>query len=285
MMSEEPTEGTPTRGRAAEVAYAFGEGVALAAAPVIAFIHSLGAHFMLVGQCVFWAARRPFRFRLFLEAAEFIGIGSLPIISLVGTFTGMVTALQSVNQLRLLGAEGYAGSATGIALSTELGPVLTALMLAGRVGSGIATEIGTMRISEQIDALETMAVSPVQYLVLPRVIAGTLMAPILMLIFFTLGMLGGYYVAVVGLGVDHGLFVENFRFTVDPAHVVQGLVKSTVFGFAIALIGCQQGYHAAGGGRGVGLATTRAVVIGSVTVLILDYFLTDMMIPFMPTTI
>jgi phospholipid/cholesterol/gamma-HCH transport system permease protein len=257
-------------------------GVALAFQPVAAFVNVVGEHFLMLGRCFFWGVKPPYRTRLLLEACEFIGIGSLPIITLVGAFTGMVTALQAVNQLRILGAEGFAGSATGMALATELGPVLTGLMLSGRAGAGIATELGTMRISEQIDALETMAVSPIQYLVVPRVLAGTLMTPVLMLVFFAIGMAGGYLVAVVVQGVDHGQFVENLKFTVDPAHVVQGLIKSTIFGTAFSLIGCYQGYNASGGGRGVGLATTRAVVIGSVSILIMDYFLTDIILPFMP---
>ncbi|MFH0900212.1 MAG: ABC transporter permease [Pseudomonadota bacterium] len=247
-------------------------------APLKAFVESVGNHLHLLGQCLKWGIRRPFRIRLFLEAAESIGIGSLPIILLVGAFSGMVTSLQSVSAFRMLKAEGYAGSAVGLSLAVELAPVLTALMLTGRVGAGIATEIGTMRISEQIDALETMAVSPIQYLVVPRVLVGTIVTPLLTMTFFSIGMVGAYLVAVIMLGVDHGLFVENFRWYVDPSHIAQGLIKSTVFGTALTLIGCYQGYHAYGGGRGVGLATTRAVVVGSVSVLVLDYFLSDVLL-------
>src|SRR5262249_10325937 len=225
-----------------------------------------------------WGVRRPFRSRLFVDAMEYIGIGSLPIITLVGAFTGAVTALQAVNALRILKAEGFAGSMTGMTLALELAPVLTGLMLAGRVGAGIATELGTMRITEQIDALETMAGSPIHYLVVPRVVAGTIMAPILTMFFFLIGMVGAYIVAVFGENVDPGSFVENFRWTVDPKHIVQGLIKAVVFGTSLTLVGCQQGYNASGGGRGVGLATTRAVVVGSVTILILDYFLSDVLL-------
>jgi phospholipid/cholesterol/gamma-HCH transport system permease protein len=241
-------------------------------------IEGVGAHLVLLGQVVYWALRRPFRLRLFVDAAEYIGVGSLPIIALVGAFTGAVTALQAVNALRILKAEGFAGSMTGMTLALELAPVLTGLMLAGRVGAGIATEIGTMRITEQIDALETMAVSPIQFLVVPRVVAGTIMAPILSMFFFLIGMVGAYIVAVYIENVDPGSFVENFRWTVDPRHIIQGLIKAVVFGMALTLIGCNQGYHSAGGGRGVGLATTRAVVVGSVTILILDYFLSDVLL-------
>ena len=246
--------------------------------PATKFTQSVGDHMLLLGQSVFWMVRRPIRWRLYVEACEYHGIGSLPIIVLVGTFTGMVTALQSVNAFRILKAEGFAGSAVGLSLAVELAPVLTALMLAGRVGAGIATELGTMRITEQIDALETMAVSPVQYLVLPRVMAGLIMTPILEMIFFLVGMAGAYVVAVILMGVDHGSFVENFKFYVDPTHLMQGMIKSAFFGVTITLIGCNQGYNASGGGRGVGLATTRAVVLGSVTVIALDYFLSNILL-------
>lgn len=253
-------------------------GVGEAFRPALQFVHAVGDHFILLAQSLWWMFRRPYRPRLLVEALEYHGIGSLPIITLVGTFTGMVTSLQSVAAFRLLKAEGYAGSAVGLSLAVELAPVLTALMLSGRVGAGIATELGTMRITEQIDALEVMAVSPVQYLMVPRLIAGVIMTPVLSMVFFIVGMAGAYVVAVMGLGVDHGSFVENFRWYVDPVDIFQGLVKSAFFGVAIVLIGCRQGYIASGGGRGVGLATTRAVVIGSVTVIALDYFLSDILL-------
>jgi len=135
-----------------------------------------------------------------------------------------------------------------------------------------------MRISEQIDALESMAVSPIQYLVVPRIVAGILMTPILMVLFFVVAMVGGYFVAVIGMNVDHGLFVENFRYQVEPEHLLQGILKSIVFGLTLSLVGCYQGYNASGGGRGVGLATTRSVVVSSVCILVLDYFLTDLLL-------
>ncbi len=250
--------------------------------PVAGFVRVLGDHMIMLSQAAFWSVRRPFRARLYLDAAESLGIGSLPIITLVGLFTGAVTALQAVNAFRLLKAEGFASSAVGVSLAVELAPVLTGLMLAGRVGAGIATELGTMRITEQIDALESMAVSPIQYLVVPRLVAGVLMAPVLTMIFFAIGMVGAYLVAVVTMGVDHGQFVENFKWYVDPVHILQGILKSVVFGLTVTLIGCYQGYTASGGGRGVGLATTRAVVIGSVFILVLDFFLSDILIAVLP---
>jgi phospholipid/cholesterol/gamma-HCH transport system permease protein len=246
--------------------------------PVARFLDVLGGHLMLAGRALAWLPRRPVRGANYLEAAEYIGFGSLPIVLLVGAFTGMVMSLQAVFAFRQFGLESYAGGTTGKALAVELAPVLTALMLAGRAGSGIATELGTMRISEQIDALESMAVNPIQYLVLPRIIIGALMGPILTLLFFVVGMAGAYLIAVYGQHVNEGQFIANTQDILVPIDVIQGLIKSVVFGFMVTLIGCYQGYNASGGGRGVGISTTRAVVIASVTILISDYFLTDVLL-------
>jgi phospholipid/cholesterol/gamma-HCH transport system permease protein len=265
-------------GGAMEVAGAAVGGVTLVVGPVFTFIGIVGEHIIMLAKACYWAFRRPFRGQLFIESMEFIGIGSLPIIILVGGFTGAVTALQAVTAFALLQSQAFSGMAVGLSLAVELAPVLTALMLAGRAGAGIATELGTMRISEQIDALETMAVSPIQYLIVPRLAAGLVMGPLLTMTFFLIGMVGAYFVAVVVMGVDHGSFLEKFFWYVDPVHILQGLIKSVVFGLGVCLIGCYQGYNAQGGGRGVGIATTRAVVMGSVMVLCLDYFLTDVLI-------
>jgi phospholipid/cholesterol/gamma-HCH transport system permease protein len=238
----------------------------------------LGGHLILIGRALSWLPRPPYRLSLYLDAGEFIGFGSLPIVLLVGAFTGMVTSLQSVEAFRQFGIESFSGGTTGKALSTELGPVLTSLMLAGRAGAGIATELGTMRITEQIDALESMAVNPVQYLVLPRLIAGMIVAPILALLFFVVGMGGAWLVAVVAENVDQGQWVANLRDIVVPLDVIQGLIKSVFFGFMVALVGCYQGFNASGGGRGVGMGTTRAVVIASVSTLVGDFFLSAILL-------
>lgn len=264
------------------VAQAIAQGVLGAFLPAVRFAEAVGNHLILCARALSWLVRRPFRAGNYFEAIEYIGFGSLPIILLVGVFTGAVTALQSVNAFRLFGLESFAGGTTGKALALELGPVLTSLMLSGRAGAGIATEIGTMRISEQIDALESMAVNPIQFLILPRLVAGMLVAPILTLLFFIVGMGGAYLTAVVSLGVDHGQFVANTKDILELIDVVQGMLKSVVFGFAVVLIGCYQGFFATGGGRGVGIGTTRAVVIGSVSVLILDYFLTEILLAILP---
>ena len=249
-----------------------------AGAPIVRFLEMVGGHLILMGRALSWLPRRPFRWKNYLEAAEYIGFGSLPIVLLVGAFTGMVLSLQSVAAFRQLGFESFSGAATGKALSIELAPVLTSLMLAGRAGAGIATELGTMRISEQIDALESMAVNPVQYLVLPRLIAAMIVTPILTLLFFVIGMGGAYFVAVIIEGVHQGQWIAKLQDLVTPTDVLQGLIKSVIFGYLVTLIGCYQGYNASGGGRGVGIGTTRAVVLGSVTTLVLDYFLTDILL-------
>ena len=268
----EPTAGKPT------VAGAVLEGFKEAGAPVARMLENLGGHLILVGRALSWLPRRPLRWANYLDAAEFIGFGSLPIVLLVGFFTGAVTSLQSVSAFRQFGLESFSGGTTGKAISTELGPVLTSLMLAGRAGAGIATELGTMRITEQIDALESMAVNPIQYLVLPRLIAAMVVTPILALLFFVVGMVGAWLVAVVFQGVDQGQWIANLRDIVDLIDVLQGLIKSVLFGFMVALVGCYQGFNATGGGRGVGMGTTRAVVIASVMTLISDYFQTDILL-------
>lgn len=257
-------------------------GVGDAFRPVVGVVDFIGGHVIMAGRALMWLVRPPLRAGNYIEAAEYIGFGSLPIVLLVGVFTGMVTALQSIAAFRPFGLEDLVGGTTGFAIATELGPVLTALMLAGRVGAGIATEIGTMRISEQIDALESMAVNPTQFLITPRLVAGTLMAPILTLLFFLVGMAGAYLVAVLINGIDSGQFVYNFKEFVRPVDLFQGLLKSSVFGFVLVLIGCYQGYNAKGGGRGVGIGTTRAVVVGSVSVLVTDYFLSEILLAILP---
>lgn len=258
------------------------KGAKGALSPVAKLVDAVGGHVILTVKAFSWLIRPPYRVTNYLEACEYIGFGSLSIVLLVGLFTGMVTALQSVTAFRDFGIESFSGGTTALALSWELAPVLTSLMLAGRVGAGIATEIGTMRISEQIDALESMAIDPIQFLVLPRLVAAIIMSPILVLIFFIVGMGGAYLVAVINMGVDHGQFIFYIKEFLQPLHVIHGLIKAAIFGFTVVLIGCYQGFHAKGGGRGVGIGTTRAVVAGSVGVLVLDYFVTEVLLATIP---
>jgi phospholipid/cholesterol/gamma-HCH transport system permease protein len=241
-------------------------------------VELVGEHMLLVGRAFFWLFKPPFRWNTFIEASEFIGVQSLLIVSLIGLFVGMVFSLQLTSALRQFGTESFVGATLGLALTRELAPVFTSIVVAARAGAGMATELGSMRITEQIDALSTMAVNPIQYLVTPRILAGLIMVPLLTMLFNVTGLMGGYGVAVWLEGVDKGVFVENARWIVDVKDLMQGLIKAIVFGGALTLVSCYQGYHASGGAKGVGIGTTRAVVGSFVTILLLDYFLTDIIL-------
>ena len=240
-------------------------------------VESTGNAVLLAWNGIVNIFRPPFRWRVYLQQLEFIGVGSLVIVLLTGAFTGMVTAVQGVYAFKLFNAEGYVGTTVALALTRELAPVLAGLMVTGRVGSSIATELGTMGVTEQIDALQSMAVNPVQYLVSPRIFAGVTMMPILTLLFSLIGILGAYLVVVVGLGLDPGVFKRRIEDVLTAWDILSGLIKAAAFGLIIVTISCHAGYTASGGARGVGLATTRAVVYSSVAVLVCDYFLTVLM--------
>ncbi|MGB8297585.1 MAG: ABC transporter permease [Polyangia bacterium] len=245
--------------------------------PLLGGVAIFGQHVLLLGRAFVWLFRRPFRTRLFLEQMEFIGVGSLPIIMLVGFFSGAVTALQGITALAMFDQQRWVGYAVGVSLARELAPVFTALMITARAGSAMATELGSMRITEQIDALTTFAVNPVHYLVTPRVVASILMLPVMTMVFNVLGLLGGYVISILVYQIDLGQVIELFRHWVDPVDYVQGLIKSVIFGIAMALAACYQGFNVRGGAKEVGRATTAAVVSSSVSVLILDYFLIEIM--------
>ncbi len=219
----------------------------------------------------------PLRFSLFFRQMEFIGVHSVFVVSLTSLFTGMVLALQTYYAFRLFSAEGMVGATVALSMARELGPVITALMVTGRAGSAIAAEIGTMRVTEQIDALEVMAVNPVQYLVTPRLVAAVIVLPLLTILADFIGVLGGYLVGVKLLGINKGIFLENIYDLLTPTDIRQGLYKAAFFGAVIALIGCYKGYHTSGGAEGVGRATTEAVVLSSVLILAGDYVLTAFM--------
>ncbi|MFN3197577.1 MAG: MlaE family ABC transporter permease [Bradymonadia bacterium] len=244
---------------------------------VIGLTEGIGQSAIFFGNFLAWTIRPPYRFRLLFQAMEFVGVGSLFIVLLTGLFTGAVFALQGAIAFRLFNAESLVGSTVGLSLTRELSPVLMGLMVTGRAGSGIATELGTMRVTEQIDALKTMAVNPVQYLVVPRVLAGLIMGPALCALFTIVGMFGAWFVGVVLLNIDEGQFLANTYWLVDPADLNSGMIKAAVFGVILTLVGCYKGFYAKGGARGVGLATTQSVVVSSVLILIADYFLTAAM--------
>jgi len=243
--------------------------------PAVTLLAEIGGTARLLGSTVFWGLRPPYRIRLFFEAMEFVGVQSLFLVGLTGLFIGMVFGIQLVDGFRDFGAENQTGAVVGMALARELSPVFTALMVSSRAGSAMSTELGSMRVSDQVDALTTMAVNPIQYLVVPRVFAGLVMVPILAMIFNLVGIFGCWLVCVQLLGLDHGIFVDKVRWLVDVADVMQGTIKATAFGLTVALIACRQGFYAKGGAAGVGQGTTSAVVQSAVSILALDYLITS----------
>jgi len=247
------------------------------AAPAIDVFESIGRLVTLTSKTVLWSIRPPYRVGQLLAAMEFIGVQSVFIVSLTGVFSGMVLALQTTNSLRQFSAEGVVGSVVAISLTREISPVFAALMVTARAGSSMAAELGNMRVTEQIDALVTMGVSPVQYLLSPRLVASVLMLPLLCVLYTCVGMVGAWFVAVDVLGVDPGIFLSNIEKYLMPKDFWMGEIKATAFGFLISVICCNQGYHASGGARGVGLATTRGVVQSAVAILIANYFITSVL--------
>lgn len=231
----------------------------------------------LTGQTLLWLVRPPFRIGQLLNAMEFIGVQSIFIVALTGTFSGMVFALQTVSGMRDFGAEGIVGSVVAVSLTREISPVFTGLMVTARAGSAIAAELGNMRVTEQIDALTTMGVSPIQYLLTPRLVAGVLMLPLLCIIYSCVGMVGAWVVAVEGLGVDPGIFIANIEQYLEASDFWMGMIKAGTFGFLITTISGEKGFHTSGGARGVGIATTRAVVQSAVAILIANYVITSML--------
>jgi phospholipid/cholesterol/gamma-HCH transport system permease protein len=226
---------------------------------------------------VIWLVRPPYRLGLLINAMDFMGVGSVFIVALTGVFSGMVLALQTTHSLRQFGAEGIVGSLVAISLTREIAPVFTALMVTARAGSSMAAELGNMRVTEQIDALVTMGVSPVQYLLSPRLLASVLMMPLLCVLYSCVGMVGAYVVAVQWLGVDPGTFISNIEKYLVPSDFWMGEIKALVFGFLVCVIACAQGFHASGGAKGVGEATTRAVVQSAVAILVANYLLTSLL--------
>lgn len=203
-----------------------------------------------------------------------IGYFSLPVVGLTAIFSGAVLALQSYSGFSRFNAESTIATVVVLSITRELGPVLAGLMVAGRVGASMAAEIGTMKVTEQIDALKTLSTNPFKYLIAPRIIAGVLMLPFLVLIADIIGVMGGYLVSVHSLGFSPGPYIANTIKFLETIDVVSGLTKAAVFGFIISIMGCYFGYNSKGGAEGVGIATTNAVVSASITILLMNYVIT-----------
>jgi phospholipid/cholesterol/gamma-HCH transport system permease protein len=231
---------------------------------------------LFAGSSLGHCARPPIYWLIILRQLVEIGFYSLPVVGLTAIFTGMVLALQSYTGFARFSAEGAVAKVVVISITRELGPVLAGLMVAGRVGAAMAAEIGTMRVTEQIDALSTLSTNPKKYLVAPRLIAGVVVMPLLVLVADVIGVFGGYLVSVFKLGFNPATYLQSTWQALTAEDVISGLVKAAVFGLIITMMGCYQGYVSRGGAHGVGAATTNAVVSASILILSFDYILTEM---------
>lgn len=244
--------------------------------PLLSFILNVGAFSRFVVKSIYNCFIPPFYFRLFLKQFMNMGFYSLPVVGLTTLFAGMVIAIQTFSGFSKFGAESAVANVVLISVTRELAPVLSALMVAGRIGAAMAAEIGTMRVTEQIDALVTLSVNPFRYLVAPRIWAGVLVMPLLVLLGDIIGIFGGYLVGVYKLGFNPANYINATMQGLQSLDIISGMVKAAVFGFLIAIMGCYHGYKSKGGAQGVGEATTNSVVSSSILILIFNYLITEM---------
>lgn len=245
-------------------------------------IEDLGLYVRLILSALKDGVSGGVSFREVMKHIVWIGVNSIPIVVLTALFTGMVLALQTAYGLNRFGAKNYVGNIVGLALIRELGPVLTAIMVCGRVGAGIAAEISSMVVTEQVDAIKALGADPIRKLVTPRLVAGVISMPLLVILADLIGIWGGMLVAVYELNLTSYTYWRSYLYAVRIHDIVEGLLKSAVFGLLVISIACFKGLHVKGGTAGVGLATTSAVVTGALVVLISDFFLTKILIMFSP---
>jgi len=239
------------------------------------FLTVSGRIVLFAAMSLLYALRPPYYPRLILRQMVDIGYYSLPVVGLTAVFTGMVLALQTYTGFSRFAAENAIANVVVLSVTRELGPVIAGLMVAGRIGAAIAAEIGTMRVTDQIDALTTLSTNPYRYLVAPRLIAGFTMLPVLVLVADIIGVFGGFLVSTYKLDFNPASYIQRSVDFLQTQDVVAGLAKAAVFGFIVALMGCYNGYHSKGGAQGVGAATTYAVVSSSILILVFDYVLTE----------
>ncbi|TWB46167.1 MlaE family ABC transporter permease [Nitrospirillum pindoramense] len=242
----------------------------------LVFLAATGRLALFTARALSHCVRPPYYPRLLLQQMREIGYNSLPVVGLTALFTGMVLALQSYTGFARFNASSAIATVVVLSITRELGPVMAGLMVAGRVGAAMAAEIGTMRVTEQVDALTTLSTNPFKYLVAPRLLAGTLMLPCLVLVADIIGVFGGYVVSIYRLGFNPAAYLTSTAQYLETIDVVSGLAKAAAFGFIIALMGCYNGYHSKGGAQGVGAATTHAVVSASIMILMINYLLTGL---------
>ncbi len=243
----------------------------------IRFFQESGRIAIIFGQTLILMFRPPFGMRQAFSQMEEIGVRSIPVVVITAAFTGMVLALQSFTGFKRFNAETLVGTVVALSMTRELGPVLTGLMVSGRVGSAMAAELGTMRVTEQIDALYTLATNPIKYLIVPRFLASLVMVPILVIFADIIGIMGGYFVSVRILGTNPTVYIRRTWDYLELNDIYSGLLKACVFGMIMATISCYQGFYTEGGAEGVGKATTKAVVLSSLLILISNYFITALL--------
>ena len=242
----------------------------------LALLASIGRLLLFAAAAVSHAVRPPFYPRILLRQMVDIGYYSLPVVALTTLFSGMVLALQSHTGFSRFSAESAVAGVVALSITRELAPVLAGLMVAGRVGASMAAELGTMRVTEQIDALTTLSTEPMKYLVAPRILASLLMLPLLVLVGDVIGIFGGYVVGVFKLGFEPASYLQQTWQFIETTDVVSGLVKAAMFGFLVALMGCFHGYRSQGGAQGVGKAATDAVVSSAILILVFNYVITEL---------
>ncbi|ADD68175.1 protein of unknown function DUF140 [Denitrovibrio acetiphilus DSM 12809] len=245
--------------------------------PLVRLINATGSMSLMFFDTIRLIFVPPFRLRLLIKQIEFIGANSLSVIILTGSFTGMVFAFQSYIGFHKFGAEQIVGTVVALGMARELGPVLSAIMVAARAGSAITAEIGTMKVTEQVDALNALAVDPVQYLFVPRILAGLIVMPMLNAIAVFCGMVGGFLVSITVLGINKTLYLNYMYQYIEFSDFFSGMVKAFVFGGIVTLVGCYKGYMTTGGAEGVGKSTTESVVLACILILVFDYILTAFM--------
>ncbi len=241
---------------------------------LLAFMEEVGKVVALLTNATVWGFRRPLYLRNTIKQMLEVGVNSIPVVLITATFTGMVLALQTHTGFQRFNAESLVGTVVALSMTRELGPVLTGLIVAGRAGSAMAAELGTMRVTEQIDALHSLATNPVKYLVVPRLVAGVVMLPVMTVLSDIVGIYGGLFVSVTVLDANRTIYIKRTWDFLEFNDVYSGLFKAAVFGLIIALVGCYKGFYTRGGAEGVGKATTGSVVISSMMILISDYLLT-----------
>jgi phospholipid/cholesterol/gamma-HCH transport system permease protein len=241
-------------------------------------VQGLGSFTIFNTKVIAWTFRPPFRIKLFFDQMYFVGNKSLLIILLTSVFSGMVFAYQTYLGFQVINGDSLVGPVVAISIAKELAPVFTGIVIAGRCGSAMAAQIGTMKVTEQVDALEVMGINSIQYLAVPRVLATSISAPLLTAIYILIGNVGSYFIGVKTLGIDETLFFSKLSDFMGFNDILEGLIKALIFGFLVSMIGTYQGFQVKGGAEGVGKGTNMAVVWGMVTVLVLDFFLTSILV-------